>query len=1626
MKCEIILTIFILILHTFTVQAVEFSWERESISLEGNFEIESLENIQYGEREVTELKIESCINTQAENYILPIFTETVSLPETGNYKLAKQTFDYTEIHLDKQLPFSSRVDSRIMPAKEDKWLPEQIVNISSPMIMRGERFCQISCSAVQYNPSQNKIRLLIDINIELEIDHSNTDNPLYSNRRSALFSNFMQNIKGSQPYRGDYSSNYLFIAPQICESTLLPLIHWKEQLGYKTKLVFMEDIGSTNQDVKDYLQNAYDNWEFPPEYVVLVGDTDGNIVVPSFYVAGGPYSPWDVTDHTYTLLDGDDYFPDLFIGRLSVRSISELQTVVVKLIKYQKEPYLESDWMSSALMMAYIYEFSGIYSHRETVLTVGDKLLDFEYTKIDTFINPYSQNHSQISEFINSGQSIVNFRGCGDMEHWSSMDTFHFMDIDDINELSNGWMLPMVTSMACGTGNFADTGCSPCFGETWLVAGMPSNPKGGIGFIGPSERDTQTEWNNCNNLGVYQGFACEDLLRCGEMLLRGKMELFYNYPLNHEYLINNSDHFYFYVYNLLGDPGLRIWTHTPDSLEFTVQNYCVGMDHITVNIAETVQDPAGFTVAVTSADSLIAVGLTDQNGEVLIPVTLPEGTYQITAHKADYIPQIIDLEVSESDFLGIQNITFDTELIAGTSCTIDFDVYNYASSIAQNITLDLISTSDMVSVENPHGSISTLDPGSVSNCSFEIEIENIWYDLATCDLVIEINSDFGENISLIPLEISSPKMSLAEFAVQNSNGYLIQNEECDILISLYNFGSIDSDNFSAKLICLNDKVNITQGETTFSSIASGEVGTALQLVQVISDNVISGETSQFVLELSDDITIQALQFEIPIGMIDQSSPTFCDFGYVAIESADVGNFDAPVYEWIEIDPTKGGNGTEMIYDHTISDGSIGTIQLPFEFLYFNCCYNKISICTEGYLCMGETDRMFYRNRNIPAGIGSAAMIAPFWDSLEDGLVYTYYDLENHRFIIQWSDWKNSYDPVYNNTFEVILYDNLYLNASYGVGEILFQYQKIHNIDADGNYATIGIENEAQTEGLLMTFANIDNITAHPISSESSTFFTVSENTNVPFLTCNTPDIQISTSSDSTITREIMLANHASVGGDISYTVSFSHFTRNGSRSSRNPNRSLENDNIIQMSGNYIPVYPRNILFYLIHNSPDGEPIRGVTIDFPDGFYVNSATNANELLYNGEVGDGVEVSWGFEGELTISPSAPVTITVNVTVEESMCDPVEIFWYIEGDGSGVEPHSKSGTISMLPTDEDHLWISYPNGGETILPGLNDTILWDHYGDAEIVKIELSRNNGLDWELIEEQLQNNGEYNYIFTGPLSNECRVKLTTEDEEALTFSQEVFEISALNIIYPDQNTIMEYSLIDSLCWQDIGGIETVDIEISSDAGYSWETLAENVLNTGRYEFIVPGPQTNTAMFKISSPLMNVENVSSQFSIVDCPINWLSSDTIEGVIPAGQEATLNINVSPAGLEFGTYEAYVKIETEIGQILLIPLTLEFLEDVQAIENMKLYQNHPNPFNPFTQINFDLPDECEVNLKIYNARGQFIKEIADGEYNAGPHFAIWDGTDKYGKPVSSGIYLYKLETGSKTKAKKMILIK
>ena len=92
----------------------------------------------------------------------------------------------------------------------------------------------------------------------------------------------------------------------------------------------------------------------------------------------------------------------------------------------------------------------------------------------------------------------------------------------------------------------------------------------------------------------------------------------------------------------------------------------------------------------------------------------------------------------------------------------------------------------------------------------------------------------------------------------------------------------------------------------------------------------------------------------------------------------------------------------------------------------------------------------------------------------------------------------------------------------------------------------------------------------------------------------------------------------------------------------------------------------------------------------------------------------------------------------------------------------------------------------------------------------------------------------------------------------------------------------------------------------------------------------------------------------------------------------------------------------------------------------DRFSLEQNMPNPFNPSTAIGYQLPESGVVRLAIYNLLGQEVRVLVNEQKSAGSFTATWDGTDALGRHVASGIYLYRIQAGSFSATKRMLLLK
>jgi hypothetical protein len=92
----------------------------------------------------------------------------------------------------------------------------------------------------------------------------------------------------------------------------------------------------------------------------------------------------------------------------------------------------------------------------------------------------------------------------------------------------------------------------------------------------------------------------------------------------------------------------------------------------------------------------------------------------------------------------------------------------------------------------------------------------------------------------------------------------------------------------------------------------------------------------------------------------------------------------------------------------------------------------------------------------------------------------------------------------------------------------------------------------------------------------------------------------------------------------------------------------------------------------------------------------------------------------------------------------------------------------------------------------------------------------------------------------------------------------------------------------------------------------------------------------------------------------------------------------------------------------------------------QRFALEQNFPNPFNPSTTIRYELPEDGLVNVTIYDMMGRQVSTLVSSQQAAGYKSIQWNATNDFGKPVSAGVYLYKIQAGEFVQTKKMVLLK
>ena len=213
-----------------------------------------------------------------------------------------------------------------------------------------------------------------------------------------------------------------------------------------------------------------------------------------------------------------------------------------------------------------------------------------------------------------------------------------------------------------------------------------------------------------------------------------------------------------------------------------------------------------------------------------------------------------------------------------------------------------------------------------------------------------------------------------------------------------------------------------------------------------------------------------------------------------------------------------------------------------------------------------------------------------------------------------------------------------------------------------------------------------------------------------------------------------------------------------------------------------------------------------------------------------------------------------------------------------------------------------------------------------------------------------------------------------------------------------------------------------EVAVTGDINVTWEPTTDFDGNDVTYEWVLYSSDTSTELAKVPS------NNGSEASEVTLPYDTVDALLASAGVAVGESANLTWNVRVSD---GPDTLAVSSEYDLDSNSFVPLyrsivlerALQTSNEVNTglPDRFALKQNYPNPFNPTTNIAFDLPQASNVELNVYDMLGRKVATLVSDRMNAGTHTMQFDASR-----LASGMYIYRIEAGSFTTTRKMMLIK
>ena len=1097
----------------------------------------TLENITVGDTQFQKVHIKDAGHTLDDGLPhLPFLTITLAIPRQGAPQLSLSNTETQVISNIRAYPVQEGTANENPKGfvynedfyQTDTLYPQSPLVCGEPYILRDFRLVNIQVNPFSYNASTQELTVNESMEFVLDFVDQPSVNEMdgeFTGYSPSFEKVYEANIHNFAEYRYMVMENqpprYLLIYggsnhDQAFQNALNSFVLWKRQKGADVDLATTaaSEAGSSTTSIKNYIQGRYDNPLTRPDFIILLGDTQGSYTIPCFTQGYGS------TDYNYTHLAGNDQVGDVMIGRISVENFSQLQTLFAKIYLYERDLNINTaEWLNKMLLVGDTSPSgqSCVYINKyvkEMALRVNP---DYTFTEL----YGADPSPSSMNQAINNGVGFFAYRGWINMSGWSPSES-----------LSNSYKLLHAVIPTCSSGNYS--GSSPATSEAFIRLGSATVPKGAVTATGMCTSSTKTITNNALMGGTFGGILSFGMRTMGEAILNGKT--FINNVYAPSYASTVLPHASWY--NLMGDPTMEVYCGIPDTFSAIVPT--------TINLGDRLLDVVAMngaldhvaeaSVTLSQGQSILSRGYTDANGAVTLPLpTVMDSTNCVlTISKHNFKPVQLTITVDGSGTLtpGILMVDDDNEgasqgnadgmANAGETIEFMFGINNTKTEAVNGVSGYLSCDSPYVTIADSTATYGNIPAGEISLNSPAIvmqianDIPNGTFVRFTLHLTDSQNNQYQV---IDQLMINNAEIMYHNYMVVDAgtNNVLDPGETGGLRVTVSNIGAQGLTNVYGRLYSDNDLVSVVPSAHTVF------YGDLLQNIQVTPMDVafglnaraqvLPGMTIPMRMRLYNDSGFeQWIYFTFTVGNVTVYDPLGPDeYGYVIYDDGDVFYEECPIYDWVGIAPAEGGVGVALSISDTyasnnegdqVGSNALALVTLPFPFQFYGITYNQITVSSNGFLVFGATEDGAFRNYRLPGPMAPGPMIAPFWDDLATHTgsgIYTLFDRSNHAFIIEWYNMRNGSNGTDPETFQVILYDPAVHAGSMGDGPIKIQYHTFNNVDATtsipgkhGRHATIGIQNEMANIGLEYSFANTYPTAASPLGNNRALYIT-----NVP-------------------------------------------------------------------------------------------------------------------------------------------------------------------------------------------------------------------------------------------------------------------------------------------------------------------------------------------------------------------------------------------------------------------------------------------------------------------------------------------------------------------------------------------------